>query len=88
MTGSAPLCSRLAGWLDRGPVVAKQVSLAAEGIFSQALTAGIPVEQEGVLQLEVQVLGDGLGEVLHAQAVHDGEAVSGRGQPERTRRTF
>lgn len=52
--------------------------------FSRALTAGVPVEQEGVLQLEVQVLGDWLSQVLHAEPVHDGEAMSGGGQPTST----
>lgn len=47
----------------------------------EGLTPGVPVEEERVLQLEVQVLGDGLRPVLHAQPVHDGEAVLWRGRP-------
>ena len=45
------------------------------------LTVGVPVEQEGVLQLELQVLVDRLHQVLCAQTVHDGEAVARQSRP-------
>ncbi len=46
------------------------------------LTSSIAVKQEGVLELEVQVFGDWLCQVLHTESVHNGEAVPGRGQSE------
>lgn len=45
------------------------------------LTSGISVEKEGVLELEIQVFRDGLCPILHAQPVHDGEAVFRRSRP-------
>lgn len=50
------------------------------------LTPCVAVEQEGVLELEVQFFGDGLGQVLHAESVHDGEAVCGRCQPKKKKK--
>lgn len=46
------------------------------------LTSCIAIKQEGVLELEVQVFGDRLGKVLHAESVHNSETMSGRRQPE------
>lgn len=49
------------------------------------LTSGVAVKQERVLQLKVQVFGDGLGQVFHTESVHDGKAVPGGCQPETNR---
>ena len=44
------------------------------------LTSRIAVQQEGMLELEVQVFGDWLCQILHIEPVHDGETMSGRCQ--------
>lgn len=49
--------------------------------FYKILTVAVPVEQEGILQLELQVFVDRLHQVLCAQSVHDGEAMVRRGRP-------
>ena len=41
----------------------------------------VSVEEEGTLELEVKVLGDGLDKVVHAESVHDGEPILGVGLP-------
>lgn len=46
------------------------------------LTACITVQQKRVLELEVQVFGDWLCQVLHAESVHNGETMSRRCQSE------
>lgn len=45
------------------------------------LTSCIAIKQEGVLELEVQVFSDWLGQVLYAESVHDGKTMSGGSQP-------
>lgn len=50
-------------------------------LFNKILTVAVPVEQEGILQLELQVFVDRLHQVLCAQSVHDGEAMARRGRP-------
>lgn len=52
------------------------------------LTSSIAVKQEGVLELEVQVFGDWLCQVLHTESVHNGEAMPGRCQSETHRKTY
>lgn len=44
------------------------------------LTSGIEVKQERMLQLEIQVFGNWLCQVLHTEPVHDGETMSWRCQ--------
>lgn len=46
------------------------------------LTSCIAVKEEGVLELEVQVFGDWLCQVLHIESVHNGETMPGRCQSE------
>ena len=45
------------------------------------LTGMVSVKEEGTLELEVEVFGDGLHQVVHAESVHDGEPVLGVGLP-------
>lgn len=49
------------------------------------LTSCVAVQQEGVLELEVQVFCDWLCQVLHAESIHYGETMPGRCQPETQR---
>lgn len=44
------------------------------------LTSGIAVKEERMLQLEIQVFGNWLCQILHTEPVHDGETMSGRCQ--------
>lgn len=44
------------------------------------LTPCIPVKQKRMLELEVQVFGDWLCQVLHTESIHNGETMSGRCQ--------
>ena len=41
----------------------------------------VSVKEEGTLELEVEVFGDGLHQVVHTESVHDGEPVLGVGLP-------
>ena len=45
------------------------------------LTGMVSVQEEGTLELEVEVLGDWLYQVVHAESVHDCEPVLGVGLP-------
>lgn len=49
------------------------------------LTSCIAVKQKWVLELEVQVFGDWLCQVLHTESVHNGETMPGRCQSEMQR---
>lgn len=52
-------------------------------VFSQfLLTSCVAVKQERVLELEVQVFGEWLCQILHAEPVHNGKTMPRRGQPE------
>lgn len=57
------------------------VSTALELLFYKILTVAVPIEQEWILQLELQVFVNWLHQVLCAQSVHDGEAMARRGRP-------
>lgn len=62
----------------------KHIKLPKESVAENqsVLTACIAVQQKRVLELEVQVFGDWLCQVLHAESVHNGETMSGRCQSE------
>ena len=49
--------------------------------YSKNLTGMVSVKEEGTLELEVEVFGDGLHQVIHAESVHDGEPILGVGLP-------
>lgn len=49
-------------------------------VMQNRLTSGIEVKQERMLQLEIQVFGNWLCQVLHTEPVHDGETMSWRCQ--------
>ena len=55
-------------------------------LFYELLTVAVPVEQEGILQLELQVFVDRLYQVLCAKSVHDGEAMVRGGRPQMKKR--
>lgn len=57
------------------------ISAVSELLFYKILTVAVPVKQEGILQLELQVFVDRLHQVLCAQTIHDGEAMVRRGRP-------
>lgn len=50
-------------------------------LFYKILTVAVPIEQEGILQLELQIFVDRLHQVLCAESVHNSEAMARRGRP-------
>lgn len=57
------------------------LSTVFELLFHKILTVAVPIEQKGILQLELQVFVDRFHQVLCAQSVHNGEAMVRRGRP-------
>lgn len=54
--------------------------------ISIRLTAGIPVQEERILKLELQIFINRLHQVLCAQTIHDRETVMRRRRPAETTR--
>lgn len=85
--GSRTLNNSLLGTCDFSPhwhrnrFVLCMISAILVLLFYKILTVAVPVEQEGILQLKLQVFVDRLHQVLCAQSVHDGEAMVRGGRP-------
>lgn len=57
------------------------VEMKLHNPLKKKLTSGVPVEKERILELEIQIFGNGLCSIFHAQPIHNGEPMLWRSRP-------